>query len=209
MGFFSSKPKAGFTIKFMGITKSMSPEEYGHWLLRWSAENAFSDLKTLRSDKFTSSPFALSLRNENGGPAYVTICQLISLNASAYYYYASHILGVEGEIQKRMVVGIDDALNVMTLAGNRIGADEKQTIKAALSKYIKAASADHANNSYGAAYDPDVSEVARVFFEITNHFHSDISLTDVDKFLVGHFVSDIQAIVMQVIKDELKLQFHQ
>lgn len=62
-----------------------------------------------------------------------------------------------------MVVGIDDALKVMTLSGNRIGPDEKQTIKSALLKYIKAASAEYAKNSYGAAYDPDVSRSSACF----------------------------------------------
>lgn len=208
MGFFSSKPKVGFTIKHLGITKSMSPEEYGHWLLRWSADNAWSDLQTMRSERFSSSPFAISLRNESGGPAYLTVFQLISLNASAYYYYASHILMVGSEIQKRMVAGIDDALNVLRLAGNPFGADEKRTVKATLSKYVIAASQDYANDSYGA-FDPDVSKVARVFFDTTNHFFPEIAFTDTDKLLIGHFVSSAQTIVMQVVKDELKLQFQQ
>jgi len=208
MGFFSSTPKGYFQIKVLGISKNMSPEEYGHWLLRWSAENAFSDLQGMRSDKFSSSPFATSLRNENGGPAYVTVLQLISLTASAYYYYASHILMVGSEIQKKMVAGIDDALNALRLAGNPIDVAGKQTVKATLNKYVIAASADYASNSCGT-YDPDISEVARVFFDVTNHFFTEITITDDDKFLVGHFVSSIQPTVMQVIKDELKLQFHQ
>lgn len=208
MGLFSGTPKGCFQITTLGISKSMSPEEYGHWLLRWSAENSFSDFQRMRSDEFALSPFARSLRNEGGGPAYLTVLQLISLTGSSYYYYASHILEVGAEVQQKMVVGIDDSLNALRIAGNSLDSDDKQIVKAAMNKYVKAAAADYASNSRGT-YDPDFNQVTRVFFDVTNNYFPETVITNVDKLLIGNFLSDIQSIVMQMIKNELKLEFHQ
>lgn len=211
MGIFSQlmgAPKGNFVIRSEG-DKRMSPEQYGHWLFRWSMDSGFRLLNDIKNGECGSSPLAAEIR-KNGDLQYLVLFQFLAIFVSAYWYYASNILNVGVDIQDRMKVGLDDGIQSSRIDGKPLDQFWVQLFRGALSKYLNANITDYVDSvTHGDVYNPDVSAVSRAFFDIHEKYFPQIKATEIDRLIIGHYVADIPVNLHVALKTEIRLVFLQ
>jgi hypothetical protein len=211
MGIFDSltgAQKGFFVIRGQG-DKRLSPEQYGHWLFRWSLESGFKFLTEIKNGDCTPSPMATEIRS-NGRLQYLVVFQFSAIFASAYWYYASNILKVGLDTQDRMRVGLDDGIQSSRIDGEPIDLFWTQLFRGALAKYLKANISDGIDGMANSdAFNPDVSAIAKAFFEIHEKYFPEIKVTGIDRSIIGNYVADMPVNLLIALKDEIGLVFVQ
>lgn len=209
MGLFDSLigNKSGHFIVHSKGNERISPEQYGHLLVRWSFESGFSLLNDIKNGDCNTSPFADVIRR-NGKLQYLVVFQFSAIYASAYWYYASNFLKVGQDAQDRMKDGLDDGIQSTQIDGKPLDAFWVQLLRGALSSYLKANISDDVDSITGdGTFNPNVSAVAKTFFEIHEKYWPDIKPTEIDRLIIGHYVSDIPVSLYVALKNEIRLDF--
>lgn len=209
MGIFGNltgAPKGFFVIRSEG-DKRLSPEEYGHWLFRWSLESGFKFLTDIKNGDCTPSPLAAEIRN-NGRLQYLVVFQFTAIIASAYWHYASSILKVGLETQDKMRVGLDDGIQCSRIDGEAIDPFWVQLFRGALAKYLKANIMDEVDSITSSdAFNAEVSAIGKAFFEIHENYFPEIKVAGIDRAIIGQYVADMPVNLFLALKDEIRLTF--
>ena len=59
------------------------------------------------------------------------------------------------------------------------------------------------------AFNPDVSAIAKAFFEIHEKYFPEIKVTGIDRSIIGNYVADMPVNLLIALKDEIGLVFVQ
>lgn len=189
--------------------RRISPEQYGHWLHRWSIESGFKLLSDIKNGDCGSSPIADEL-GRNGQLHYIVGIQLTAVFAAAYWFYAGDILRVGQDIEVRMKVGLDDGILSTRMDGKPLEAYGVQLLRSSLLRYYGAI-VDDSSKGFDAAgeyaYKANGGAVATAFFEILDRYFPDMGRTATDIVLIGNIVSNIPANLCATLSNEMRMDF--
>lgn len=95
-----------FIVKTENDEKNINLEKYGYWLFQWSIDEARASLEVLNDEKYNFSPLVEGFRANS----FWAQAQFIAIYVASYWFYADEFQSVPMDGQRRMKIGMDDAI---------------------------------------------------------------------------------------------------
>jgi hypothetical protein len=171
--------------------QAITPEVFGNCVFNWSKDAAMISLKALDTGVFRESALAKAFCKKPFGAH----SQFTVINMAAYTLYASEFLRTPKDVQDRLFDGLIKELSTLQV-GNGVPLHEAHIrhLQQSFVDYVNANIEDlvASRTEDPNIYKPDISPVAKKFFERLPPVYPDLSsIAEVDRMLLGHYVADM------------------